>query len=340
MESVQTIKFGTAQSLITLASPAEIRDRKADLYVADGNTAEFLSDKQRENALVLPPGESEKTFASIEKIIARAVELKLDRSSLILGLGGGVICDMTAFAASLYMRGCRVELVPTSLLAMVDASVGGKTGVDYGAFKNMIGTFYPAEQVILCPEYVATLPQKEYLCGLAEAIKTALLGDLEMLELLEKEKEAVLKREPSLVKELIVRCVRFKGRIVEEDLKENGLRACLNLGHTFGHALESVTGFSRVSHGEGVAWGIAKAARAAYSRGDIGSDYHDRIIRLLEGYGYNLSYDISPDDLMEAMGHDKKIRGGQKRFILPSGPGTYTITPLDEEFVRDIVSRT
>ena len=176
MEIIQTVHFGSSDSQLLLASPSEIREREADLYVADTHTAEFLSEEQKRKTVILPPGESEKNFGSVEKIIARAVEYRLDRASLILGIGGGVVTDMTAFAASLYMRGCRVELVPTSLLAMVDAAVGGKTGVDYGAFKNMIGTFYPAERVFLCPEFISSLPQKEYLCGMAEVIKTAILG--------------------------------------------------------------------------------------------------------------------------------------------------------------------
>ncbi|MDC7223374.1 MAG: 3-dehydroquinate synthase [Spirochaetales bacterium] len=338
MDIIQTINFGAFNSSLELAQAEEIRSLKADLYVADSHTAEFLTPEQRELAVIIPPGESEKVFSSIEKIMARAVEYRLDRGSLMVGVGGGVICDMTAFAASLYMRGCQVELVPTTLLAMVDAAVGGKTGVDYGSYKNMLGSFYPARRVIFNPNYVNTLPEKEYLCGLAEAIKSAFLGDRELLELLETERDALMRRDPDLVKEMVLRCVRFKAKVVEEDLKENGVRASLNLGHTFGHALESVTGFSQVSHGEGVAWGMAKAAKAALVRGDIDREYHDRIINLLENYGYKLSYDFSVDDLMEAMGHDKKIRGGKKRFILPAGLEKHLITELDEELVREILT--
>jgi 3-dehydroquinate synthase len=338
MDKIQTINFGSFTSSLELAGADDIKSLEADLYVADSHTVDFLSFEQQEKTVVISPGESEKNFSSIEKIMARAVEYKLDRSSLIVGIGGGVICDMTAFAASLYMRGCKVVLVPTTLLAMVDAAVGGKTGVDYGTYKNMLGSFYPAERVLFNPSYVDSLPDKEYLCGLAEVIKSALLGDKGLLELLEDKKDALLARDPVLVKEIVLRCVRFKGKVVEEDLKENGVRASLNLGHTFGHALESVTGFTAVSHGEGVAWGMAKAAKTALVLNEITRDYYDRIIRILEAYGYKLSYDFSVDELIEAMGHDKKIRGGKKRFILPAGLEKSLITELDETLVREIVS--
>ncbi|MDC7220549.1 MAG: 3-dehydroquinate synthase [Spirochaetales bacterium] len=337
MDIIQTIHFPTTDSVLTRALPVEVSQMKADLYVADTNTEQFLSPEQKERAVILPPGESAKHFASVEQIVGRALEYKLDRTSLILGIGGGVICDMTAFAASLYMRGCRVELVPTTLLSMVDAAVGGKTGVDYGTYKNMLGTFYPAQRVIICPEFLTTLPQKEFLCGLAEAIKSALLGDRELLELLENKTQAILARDPELVEEMVIRCVRFKGAIVEEDLRESGVRASLNLGHTFGHALESITGFTAVSHGEAVAWGMAKAAKAALKRGDIDKSYFDRIIAILEAYDYRLEYDFSVDELIDAMGHDKKIQAGKKRYILPAGLEKHLITELDEELVREIL---
>ncbi|MBN2628848.1 MAG: 3-dehydroquinate synthase [Spirochaetales bacterium] len=338
MEILKDIQFDSFPSRLVLATLEETSAAQGDLFVADDNTAGFLSPEQREKAVILPAGESEKTFASIERILARAVELKLDRSSLFVGLGGGVICDMTAFAASLYMRGTRVELMPTTLLAMVDAAVGGKTGVDYGSYKNMIGTFYPARQVWICPDYVKSLPDREYLCGLAEVIKTAILGDEALLIMLEEKREALLARDPILVREMIVHCVRFKAKVVEEDLRESGVRASLNLGHTFGHALESITGFSGVSHGEGVAWGMSKAVLAARLRGDISEAAYRRQITLLTDFGYPLDYPFSVDELIEAMGHDKKIQGGQKRFVLPAEGGKrFQILPLDETFLRKVL---
>ncbi len=332
MEILKDIHFTSFDSRLVLAASGEIAAAEGDLFVADTHTERFLSPSQRERAVILPSGESEKTFASIEKILARAVELRLDRSSLFVGMGGGVICDMTAFAASLYMRGCRVELIPTTLLSMVDAAVGGKTGVDYGNYKNMIGTFYPARQVWLCPDYLETLPEREYLCGLAEVIKTAILGEDGLWSLLEENRQGILKREPGLVREMIVRCVLYKAAVVEEDLKEGGVRASLNLGHTFGHALESITRFSGVSHGEGVAWGISKAADAARRRGDLSERSYRRIMDLLLAYGYRLAYDFSVEDLLDAMGHDKKIRDGQKRFILPADGNR-----LEESLVKEVL---
>lgn len=337
MDIVKEIKFASSHSEVGFISPKEFASLKGDLFVADENTAPFLTPEQREKALILPPGEEAKTFPNVEKILFLALEKKLDRSSVMVGVGGGVICDMTAFAASLYMRGCQVELVPTTLLAMVDAAMGGKTGVDYGNYKNMVGSFYPARRVLINPEFLNTLSQREFLCGLAEVIKTALLADRTLLEILEKRKDEVLKRDPMLVKELITHCILVKSRIVQEDLREGGIRACLNLGHTFGHALETVSGFSTISHGEAVAWGISKAALAALKVGQIEQEYHDRVINLLKSYDYNLEFEFPVDSLIDAMGHDKKIRAGEKRFILTTGVGKHNITPLKPELVREVL---
>jgi 3-dehydroquinate synthase len=337
MELVKEIKYSDTSSLVGFIDSKELWEKKADLYVADENTARFLNAEQREKSLILPPGEEAKTFSSVEKILSAAVEQQLNRSSLILGIGGGVICDMTAFAASLFMRGCRVELVPTTLLAMVDAAVGGKTGVDFRNYKNMMGTFYPAEKVNLALFTLEHLPQKEFLCGLAEAIKTALIGDEELFILLEDNRDSVLSRDLTLIKEIIGRCVNVKAKIVQEDLKEKGTRVCLNLGHTFGHALESVSGFSNISHGEAVAWGMVKASQAALNRGDIDRDFYHRIVSLIDIYGYKKDYSFSYKALLEAMGHDKKSQSGTIRFILPAGMEKYLITPLKDSLLQEVL---
>ena len=337
MEVIRNIDYSGFFSLLSFIEKEEWEKRDGALFVADDNTASFLAPHQRERAVILPPGETAKTFASVEKILSRAVDLRLDRSSVLIGVGGGVICDMTAFAASLYMRGCQVELVPTTLLAMVDAAVGGKTGVDFGHYKNMIGTFNPARKVHFPLFTLKSLPQKEYLCGLAEVLKTALLGDEKLWGILEDKREDILNRDPLLIKDMIYRCAQVKGRIVQEDLKEKGLRASLNLGHTFGHALEAVTGFSLLSHGEAVAWGLGKAALASLRLNLINQSFYERITSLLAAYGYKKDYDFPLERLIDAMGHDKKISEGKIRFILPVGMEKIQIRELEDTLLREVL---
>ncbi len=258
------------------------------------------------------------------------------RDSLICGAGGGVVTDMTAFAGSLYMRGCRVILIPTSLLAMADAALGGKTGIDAGVYKNMIGSFYPAEEVRICPEILETLPEEEYWNGMAEVIKTALIGDYGMIDLFRSEKDAVKRRDPEILKELIRRCVRVKGTLVEEDLREKGRRAFLNLGHTFGHALEAVSAF-RWAHGAGVVWGMGKALEASVKLGLADKSWAGEIKTLFEEYGYRLDADEDPQAMAQAMNMDKKKKGGRLRYILPAGPEDIRIEYLEPGFVLEIL---
>lgn len=305
--------------------PAEI---KADIVVCDENTKPFLpAGVPQERVVLLPPGERAKTWASVEGILNRAVDRGLDRSSLFLGVGGGVITDLTAFAASIYMRGARLALKPTTLLAMVDAALGGKTGFDFRSYKNLVGTFYPASTLIVDTACLNSLPEREYRSGLAEVVKTAMIGDAPLLDLLEEEVDALLARDPALMGEVVTRCLRVKGRIVEDDLREKGGRAVLNLGHTFAHALESVTHF-RWSHGEAVSWGLVKSLGWAEELGLLppDSDYRFRVTALLKRLGLPVSLDsahgeIQGKDLYEAMAHDKKSRGGCLPLIIPRKPG-------------------
>ncbi|MEW5817713.1 MAG: 3-dehydroquinate synthase family protein, partial [Spirochaetota bacterium] len=186
---------------------------------------------------ILKAGEKYKTWESVDTILSACIENSIGRDGCLLGIGGGVVCDMTAFAASIFMRGCGLILVPTTLLAMVDASLGGKTGIDYSGYKNMAGTFYPAKEIRICLRTLMTLPDTEYLSGLAEVIKHALLKDFDLLNLLEREKKRILNRDLELLGELVARAIAVKGGIVEKDFFEHGVRAYLNFGHTFAHAL-------------------------------------------------------------------------------------------------------
>jgi 3-dehydroquinate synthase len=286
-------------------------------------------------ALVLAAGERSKAWPAAQRILSKALEAGLGRDGRIVGVGGGVVCDLAAFAASLYMRGCRLTLCPTSLLAMVDAALGGKTAVNLGRAKNLVGTFYPAEELRLCIPVLATLPPRELLAGLAEALKTALLGDPELLELLEQRRSEVLGREPAVLEQVVFRCLAVKGRIVENDFREGGLRAILNLGHTFGHALESDTGFRRFGHGEAVAWGLGRALDLGVRLGLTGRGLVSRVMKLLRGYGYSLETPrgISAGRLLEAMRADKKKRRNRLRLVLLRDVGEAEVREAEDEAI-------
>jgi 3-dehydroquinate synthase len=293
---------------------------EASVTVFDANTAARFG-AAGSNAVCLPAGEKAKQWESVNAVLARCTEHALGRDATIAGVGGGVICDITAFAASLYMRGCRLVLVPTTLLAMVDASLGGKTGIDFLGYKNLVGTFYPAHRIVIAPEAVRSLPDREYLSGLAEVIKTALIGDAGLLILLENASERILSREPAVVEEMISRTLAVKGRIVEEDPREKGNRAILNLGHTFGHALESATGFTGWTHGEAVAWGIGRSLSAGLRFGMTDPSFARRVRALLRRYGYRLEADAGFDALEPYFGLDKKRSSGGTRLVIPCDVG-------------------
>ena len=333
-----TVRVGPVACAVTFRpKDAVLRwDRaEAPLYVFDGNTVP-LFDAPGERSVVQEPGEEHKEWKAVEAILRRAVELGLARDSVLFGVGGGVVCDVAAFAASLYMRGCGLVLVPTTLLAMVDASLGGKTGIDYLGYKNLVGSFHPASEIRISIETLSTLPEREYRNGLAELIKHGFLEGGDFLDRIEAGKDEILSRDPAIMTEMVGRSLAVKGHVVEEDFRENGIRAHLNLGHTFAHALESVSGFSDWAHGEAVAWGIAKAMKLGTIMGVTPADYADRVISILAGFGFRLTAPgIDPGKLLEAMRHDKKVRGGRVRFVLQRGRGDTFLTEVrDAEVLR------
>jgi 3-dehydroquinate synthase len=306
------------------------------IYVADSNTERLLRAAAGFNPaaplVVIESGEAHKTLENVERILIRALEAGLARDSLFVGFGGGVITDMTAFAASLYMRGAKVELVPTTLLAMADAAIGGKTGVDFGNYKNCVGTFYPAQKVHISIAALKGLEEREYRSGLAEVFKTALLYAPKLFQILAERKDEVMARDSELLLEIVKRCVQAKAHVVERDLRESGERMYLNLGHTFGHALESAAGFGAVTHGDAVAWGIARALALGARLGVTDSGYVADVIPVLESYGWSsapvhpalaakiasgeLSHDSAANLLLQAMKNDKKKKGGAVRFVI------------------------
>lgn len=337
MTEIRTFQFGSFQTRTFFCSPVEVLEDA--LLVFDENTAGLFPARSQRNSLILPPGEQAKNWDSVSVILETAIEKGYGRDGCFCGVGGGVLCDMTAFAASLYMRGCSVILVPTTLLSMVDASLGGKTGIDFCGYKNMVGSFYPASEVRFCPELLQSLPEKEFLSGLGEVIKTAMLGDSSLFSLLSAEKERILERDPQILKEIIEKCILVKGRIVEEDLHEKGVRATLNLGHTFAHALESVSGFSNWSHGEAVAWGLLMAMETGVELGITDNYYALEVRKLLEEYKFRLYAEFDTESLIRAMSQDKKKKSGVVNFVLQKSSGKTLIQPVDSGIIGKVLKR-
>ncbi len=270
----------------------------------------------------LEPGEAHKHIASIERIWHAALEGGADRKATFVALGGGVVTDMTGFAASTWMRGVRWLAIPTTLLAMVDASVGGKTGVDLAAAKNAVGAFWQPSGVLCDVHYLSTEPARGFISGLAEVVKTALIGDPELFTLLEDTAECVAARDADLTAELVRRSIRVKARIVSFDQRENGLRAVLNLGHTVGHALEAQAGYSALSHGEAVSLGLVAALRLGEALGQTPRELSERTLSLLRRLG--LPATLAGQPLAEAaalLGHDKKRAGSSVKFVFARGLG-------------------
>lgn len=272
--------------------------------------------------VALEPGEQHKNLRGLEQIYARAFEANLDRGSALVGLGGGVVTDMTGFAAATWMRGVRWVGAPTTLLAMVDASVGGKTGVDFRSAKNSVGAFWQPAGVLCDVTTLRTEEQRAYGSALAEVVKTALIGDPALFELLERESEGILRREPELVREVVERCVRVKAHVVARDEREGGLRAVLNLGHTVGHGLEAAGDFTLLTHGEAVSLGLVAALRIGRRLGQTPAELEARCMALLAKLALPHRLDQGAlDDAARLVGHDKKRAGKALRFVVARDVG-------------------
>lgn len=270
----------------------------------------------------LPDGEEYKNMESIEKILEVAFENRLDRGSYLIALGGGVIGDMTGFAASIYERGCNFIQIPTTLLSCVDASVGGKTGVNNKYGKNLVGSFYQPKGVYIDPLFLTTLPKREFAAGVAEIVKMAVMFDKEFFEFLE---EANLADNENLLK-AIAKSVSLKAKVVAEDEKEHGVRAVLNYGHTFAHVVESETNYTGFLHGEAVAIGMVMANELALKLGKISSEEAKRVKELLTRYDLPTSYAIKDAEAFyDKFFLDKKTKEGSIKFIVPNGIGGFEI---------------
>ncbi|MGQ9531226.1 MAG: 3-dehydroquinate synthase [Desulfotomaculales bacterium] len=272
---------------------------------------------------VVPPGEEQKDLARAEELYDLAYGGGLDRTCPVVALGGGVVGDLAGFVAATYMRGVPLVNVPTTLLAQVDSSIGGKVAVNHPRGKNIIGAFYQPRLVLADVATLTTLPQGELLSGLAEVVKYGVIADASFFAWLEAYWERVLARDTAGLERVVRHCSRIKAWVVERDETEQGLRAILNYGHTVGHALEAATGYRRFSHGEAVAVGMAVAARLAERLGMLAPPEGERIRGLLVRVGLPVTIpaDVNTEELLEALYRDKKVVGGRLTFVLPVNIG-------------------
>jgi len=293
--------------------------------------------------IILGSGEPYKTIESVLTITQTALEAGFSRNDLFVGIGGGVICDLTGFAASVYKRGIRVQFVPTTLLSMVDASIGGKTGCDFQNYKNMLGAFWPAE-IHVFPKFVQTLSKAQYRSGLAEAIKTGLIYDKELYEIFKQKSEELIDRNPDTVLEIIIKSAKAKSEIVKQDFTEQNIRAYLNFGHTFGHALETLAGLGNITHGDAVAWGIGRAICLSARKEFCSEQYKDEVLSVLQKYGWCTSA-IHPlvlgggigERLIAVMHKDKKNKNDTIRLILQNGLAQTFIQETDDKDILAVL---
>ena len=287
--------------------------------------------------VTVPAGESSKSLDMADRIYEQAIQAGLDRDSAILALGGGVVGDLTGFVAATYLRGVPFLQVPTTLLAQVDSSVGGKVAVDHALGKNLIGAFYQPRGVLIDPETLVSLPQREFASGMAEVIKYGLIFDEPFLSELTSEVQAIQSRTPTLLERVIARCCHLKAEVVERDELDAGDRMMLNFGHTAGHAIEAAGGFKLYTHGEGVALGMLVAIRLSELTGLIPQGCVDSVRSLLKDYG--LPVQMSNCNVTELLGYmntDKKREAGKLRWIVLDKPGQAAMrSNISGDLVRD-----
>jgi 3-dehydroquinate synthase len=307
--------LGNHLAIITDTNVERILGNRLQRYLIDSNL--------RTDMFAIRPGENSKQWETAKSIFEWMVDLGFDRKSTLLALGGGVVGDLTGFVASLYMRSIPYVQIPTTLLAQVDSSVGGKTAIDLGEKKNLLGTFHQPDRVYVDLSLLSTLSQAEIQNGLAEVIKSAVIRDRVSFEFLEDRYEAVLSGERDILERLVTRCLRIKSTIVTKDEKDRGLRQILNFGHTVGHAIESYTDYS-VPHGRAVSMGISAETAVAARMGLLRVEEMKRILRLLDHFGLptRIPKDYDRKNLVVLMHSDKKAEEGRISMVLPTAIGT------------------
>ena len=285
--------------------------------------------KESPTVLFLPSGESHKRMNSVESLAQQLATAGADRDSLLLAFGGGVLGDITGFLAAIYMRGIRYVQIPTTFLAQVDSSIGGKTGVNLVAGKNLIGSFHHPQAVFADTNLLGTLPPAQLRAGLQESIKAGIIYDAKLFRYMEQNADAILAGDPTALTRVVAASVRVKADVVSKDEKESGLRMILNFGHTIGHAIEAATNYKQLLHGEAVAWGSIAALNVALARKTIPPKDADRITQLILRYGSLPPFKATAEKLVALTSRDKKNRSGIRSFVLPTAIGK-------TEIVRDV----
>lgn len=289
--------------------------------------------------LFFPGGEANKRLSVVEHLAEQMAERGADRSSIVIGFGGGIVTDVGGFLAAAFMRGIPVIQIPTTLLAQVDAAVGGKTGVNLVNGKNLFGSFHQPLAVLIDPRVLHTLPEREYRAGLFEVVKTGIIRDAALFEMMQSQAEGILAMQGELVDQIIAASVRVKAEVVSADEKEGDLRRILNFGHTIGHAIEAETEYKTFLHGEAVAWGMLAATRLAELTGLLASDDARRIAGTICLYGpIPQARQLDPDRLVTRLASDKKTLQGKVHFVLPVQIGSVKIVSgIDPALIRQAI---
>lgn len=345
-------RFSTALGNWFTQRGEKLRSGRTALVVTDTNVARphaevvqtsLATDGWRCETVVLEPGEQTKALTHASRLYDRLVDMKADRHTVVVAVGGGVVGDLAGFAAATYARGIPFAQVPTTLLAQVDSSVGGKVGINHPQGKNLIGAFYQPFGVFIDTTLLDTLPPREFAAGMAEVVKYGVILDAELFEELERDRQAIAARNPAVLRRVIARCCRLKADVVEQDeFERTGLRAVLNYGHTFGHALESLSDYGVLLHGEAVSLGMIAASRLAERLGRIEAAVTERQRSLLAAFHLPIALTdrvkFPVDVLLDRMRLDKKTVAGRLRFVLPNRLGhVEVVDDVDERLVRDVL---
>lgn len=317
-----------------------ITDENIEKIYGDVVAESFRQNNFDVKLLSLPPGEEQKNIENALLLYDNCFAHKLDRKSLIVALGGGVVGDLSGFIAATFMRGIPYIQIPTSLLAQVDSSIGGKVAVNHPKGKNMIGCFYQPKAVFIDTNTLSSLPSKEMVAGIAEVIKYGVIRDAELFAFLEKSMDAILQLQDEALLKIIATSCQIKANVVEQDEKEKDLRAILNYGHTIGHAIETVTHYKQYRHGEAVAIGMLYATKIAIELGIADTSVFDRQLSIMKNLGLSIQTGLKSEDIIKALYTDKKTVSGRLRFVLPTKIGEVIISDkVNDEMLYRVLDK-
>ncbi|MGD9305360.1 MAG: 3-dehydroquinate synthase [Desulfobacterales bacterium] len=336
-----TIKGQSKDSILLIGEHLKNADRYISgdrtVVITDTNVrSHFHKDFPAGEIISIGPGEVIKNLDTVKTLYGKLVELSADRSTFVIGIGGGVVCDICGFVASTYMRGMRFAYIPTTLLAQVDASVGGKTGVNLGGYKNLVGVFNQPEFVLCDFGLLKTLPVAEMRSGFAEIVKHAVIADEQLFDFLEQNFNEAIELDPAVIEKLVYESLVIKSTIVNADERETGKRRKLNFGHTFGHAIEKATG---VNHGEAVSAGMVMASALSVEKGFLKETEHHRLKTLLEKIGLPTRLRVNMESVLDALGKDKKREGEAIHFVLLNAIGKAMIVEMFLNEIKESIQR-